>query len=121
MMGIASDTYAEITRNMYDDWLNRFYPKQVELLQKSQSGQLLNEQLARVDSNANDAGASAKLSEANKMARYGLTPEGDVHRNAKLSLAKVAAKNGLRDHERDRSMQTLAGAGYAVKQNASVE
>ena len=44
-MGIAADTYADLTRKMYEDWENRFYPKQKELLEKASSGQLATEQL----------------------------------------------------------------------------
>ena len=39
-MGIAADTYANLTRQMYDDWEQRFYPKQKELLEKASTGQL---------------------------------------------------------------------------------
>ncbi|MEI8611584.1 hypothetical protein P4S70_23055 [Enterovibrio sp. Hal110] len=117
-MGIAADTYATISREMFDDWQRRFYPKQKELMEKSQSGELLNEQLGRVDANAASSMRAASLGEANSLARYGVTGEKDNNRQAQLSLATVSAKNGLRDHERDRSMKTLSGAGLGVKNYA---
>lgn len=118
-MGVAADTYAKLTREMFEDWQKRFYPKQKELLEKSQSGELLKEQLGRVDANAGSAMKAASLSEANNLARYGVASGGDDNQQAKLSLATVAAKNGLRDHERDRSMMTLSGAGMGVKSYAN--
>ncbi|WP_407330545.1 hypothetical protein [Enterovibrio sp. 27052020O] len=117
-MGIAADTYAQISREMFDDWQNRFYPKQKELMEKSQSGELLNEQLGRVDENAASSMKAASLGEANKMARYGVDSGTDENQNAKLALSTAAAKNGLRDHERDRSMKVLSGAGLGIKDYA---
>lgn len=118
-MGVASDTYASITRQQYDDWYERFYPKQQELLQKTQDGSLLNEQLARADENAASSLADAQESESNKMGRYGLSSEVDSSQKAKLALSNAATKNSLRDYEKDRSMSVLSGAGYALKDASS--
>ena len=46
-MGYAADTYAKITREQYQDWKTRFYPKQQELMELANNGQLLREQLGR--------------------------------------------------------------------------
>jgi hypothetical protein len=118
-MGIAADTYADITRQQYDDWYSRFYPKQQELLEKTQSGALLNEQLARVDSNASSSLSAAQQGESNKMARYGVTASQDSGQSAKLALSNAATKNNLRDYEQDRSMSVLSGAGYSLKSAAT--
>ncbi|PWI34831.1 hypothetical protein DI392_00685 [Vibrio albus] len=118
-MGVAADTYAQLTRDMYDDWYQRFYPKQKELLEKTQTGELLNEQLARANDNAEGSLADAQEAESNKMARYGLSSEVDSGQKAKLALSNAATKNSLRDYEKDRSMAVLSGAGYALKDAAS--
>ncbi|SIO96090.1 hypothetical protein [Vibrio spartinae] len=118
-MGIASDTYAGIVRQQYDDWYNRFYPKQKELLRNTQSGVLLNEQLSRVDDNAASSLAAAQQGEANKMARYGLSSTPDASQYTKSALASVSAKNSLRDYERERSMNALSGAAYGLKSQAT--
>ncbi|KUI98936.1 hypothetical protein [Vibrio sp. MEBiC08052] len=118
-MGIASDTYAGIVRQQYDDWYNRFYPKQQELLRNTQSGVLLNEQLGRVDENVASSLAAAQQGEANKMARYGLSSTPDASQHVKSALASVSAKNSLRDYEKERSMNVLSGAAYGLKSQAT--
>uniref|UniRef100_A0AB36K698 Uncharacterized protein n=1 Tax=Salinivibrio kushneri TaxID=1908198 RepID=A0AB36K698_9GAMM len=114
-MGIAADRYARITRQQYDDWYQRFYPVQKRLMEQSQSGVLLGEQLGRVDENADSAAEAAEAGQANRMARYGVTAEEDPNQNAKLALSKASAKNGLRTYERDRSMKTLSGSSMGLR------
>ena len=112
-MGVASDTYARLNREQYDDWLNRYYPKQKQLLEDTQSGTFLNEQLNRVDENFTSAQNASQVGLNNQMARYGVTTEKDSSANASLALANVTAKNSLRDYEKDRSMSTLSGSSSA--------
>lgn len=114
-MGIAADRYARITRQQYDDWYRRFYPEQKKLMEQSQSGALLGEQLGRVDQNVDSAAQAAEVGQANRMARYGVTAEEDPSQDAKLALSKVSAKNGLRTYERDRSMKTLSGSSMGLR------
>ncbi|MBL0487397.1 hypothetical protein JD511_20835, partial [Aeromonas caviae] len=71
-MGYAADTYAKITREQYQDWKTRFYPKQQELMELATNGQLLREQLGRVDENNANALRSAQQATANRNARMGL-------------------------------------------------
>lgn len=91
-MGVASDTYANIIRQQYDDWYSRFYPKQQELLQKTQSGELLNEQLDRADENSASSLAAAQQGESNKMARYGLSSVQDSGQKAKAHFQPFQPK-----------------------------
>lgn len=114
-MGIAADRYARITRQQYDDWYQRFYPVQKRLMEQSQSGELLGEQLGRVDENVDSAAQAAEAGQTNRMARYGVTAEEDPSQDAKLALSKVSAKNGLRTYERDRSMKMLSGASMGLR------
>ncbi|KKA43423.1 hypothetical protein [Salinivibrio sp. KP-1] len=114
-MGIAADRYARITRQQYDDWYRRFYPEQKKLMEQSQSGELLSEQLGRVDENVDSAAQAAEAGQTNRMARYGVTAEEDPNQDAKLALSKVSAKNGLRTYERDRSMKTLSGSSMGLR------
>ncbi|MPX91444.1 hypothetical protein [Salinivibrio sp. VYel1] len=114
-MGIAADRYASITRQQYDDWYRRFYPEQKKLMEQSQSGELLSEQLGRVDENVDSAAQAAEAGQTNRMARYGVTAEEDPNQDAKLALSKVSAKNGLRTYERDRSMKTLSGSSMGLR------
>ena len=52
-MGYAADTYAKITREQYQDWKTRFYPKQQELMELATNGQLLRKQLKQINKNNN--------------------------------------------------------------------
>ena len=67
-MGIASDTYAKIIREQYDDWKNRFYPEQQELMNQATSGELMNAQLGRVGENTETAINNAKVGQDNLVA-----------------------------------------------------
>ena len=71
-MGYASDKYANIARQQYTDWKTRFYPKQQELMELATNGQLLREQLGRVDENNANALRSAQQATANRNARMGV-------------------------------------------------
>ncbi|MGL5264673.1 MAG: hypothetical protein ACRC9E_00295, partial [Plesiomonas shigelloides] len=73
-MGWASDTYARLTREQYQDWLTRFYPKQKELMQLATNGQLLTQQLGRVEQNNANSLRAAQQATANRNARMGVAP-----------------------------------------------
>ncbi len=107
----ASNNYANITNAMYEDWLERFYPQQKELLEQTQNGELLTQQLGRVDENFASAQKSASLANVNQMARFGVQSQADQNEQAQMSLAKVTTKNSLRENEKDRAMSVLSGGG----------
>lgn len=119
-MGIAADTYAKITREMYDDWYERFYPKQKELLEKASNGVLAKEQLARVDENLDSSMRAATQSTANQMARYGVKPKDDSSLEARQALSAAGAKNAVREHEKQRSMSILSGANMGLRDQMNV-
>lgn len=107
----AATNYANVTRAQYDDWLERFYPRQKELMESTQTGALLKEQLARVDDNFASANQSAQIASNNQMARYGLAASEDSTSQAKSSLANVVSKNSLRENEKERALSVLSGSG----------
>ncbi|MEK0268301.1 hypothetical protein WM008_01265 [Vibrio vulnificus] len=109
--GSAASNYANITNAMYEDWLQRFYPQQKELLEQTQNGELLTQQLGRVDENFASAQKSASLANVNQMARFGVQSQADHNEQAQMSLAKVTTKNSLRENEKDRAMSVLSGGG----------
>ena len=117
-MGIASDTYAKIVREQYDDWKTRFYPKLQELQGLATSGELMNNQLGRVGDNTANALANAQTAQNNQMARMGVATATDANDNSlglKTALATAGAKNGIRSAEQDRQLQILSGAGGGLK------
>ncbi|EOW9282280.1 hypothetical protein [Vibrio cholerae] len=107
--GSAANNYANITHAMYQDWLERFYPQQKQLLEQTQNGELLTQQLGRVGANFSSAQQSARLANVNQMARFGIGVDTNSNDDAKLSLAQVTAKNSLRENEQERAMNVLSG------------
>ena len=112
-MGYAADTYAKITREQYQDWKARFYPKQQELMELATNGQLLREQLGRVDENNANALRSAQQATANRNARMGVATTTNANDNSSslnTSLAVAAAENGTRRAAEERNLSILAGS-----------
>ncbi|PSW63740.1 hypothetical protein C0W54_03805 [Photobacterium kishitanii] len=119
-MGIAADTYADLTRKMYEDWEQRFYPKQKELLEKASTGQLASEQLSRVDENLRGSLRASTQSNANRMARFGVTADQNTSGDARQALGIAGTKNAVRKHAEERSMSILSGANMGLRQKMNV-
>jgi len=118
-MGWASDKFADITRKQYDDWLTRFYPKQKELMEQATSGQLLRDQLGRVEQNNTNALVSAQQATANRNGRMGVaasTNPQDNSQGLRMALMTAGTENGLREQEKERQMGILTGAGAGLRE-----
>lgn len=117
-MGYAADTYARITREQYQDWKNRFYPKQKELMDLATNGQLLKDQLGRVDANSANSLQAAQQETANRNARMGVSANpaaNDNSQSLRMSLMTAGTENGLREQEQARQMGILTGADAGVR------
>lgn len=113
-MGYASDTFANLTRQQYADWQQRFQPQQEKLMSLATDNSLLNAQLDRTAGNAANAVSSAQDSYHSQMSRMGIsTPlnTNDNSNNLNTSLAVAAAKNGTRTAAEERQLSILAGSG----------
>lgn len=118
-MGYAADTYARITREQFADWQARFYPKQKELMGLATNGQLLRDQLGRVDQNNQLSLAAAQTATANRNARMGVaTPSNPQNNTAGLRMALMTAgtENGLREQEQARQLGILTGADAGLRE-----
>lgn len=116
-MGYAADTYAKITRDQYQDWKTRFYPKQKELMELATNGQLLREQLGRVDENNANALRSAQQATANRNARMGVSSNAnDNSQGLRAALMTAGTENGLREQEQARQMGILTGANAGLRE-----
>ncbi|WP_279501700.1 hypothetical protein [Aeromonas veronii] len=118
-MGYAADTFARITRESYQDWKTRFYPKQKELMELATNGQLLSDQLGRVDENNANALRSAQQATANRNARMGVaSPQnpGDNSQGLRMALMTAGTENGLREQEQARQMGILTGADAGLRE-----
>ena len=116
-MGYAADTFAQITRESYQDWKNRFYPKQKELMELATNGQLLQGQLGRVDENNANALRSAQQATANRNARMGVSNNAnDNSQGLRAALMTAGTENGLREQEQARQMGILTGADAGLRE-----
>ena len=118
-MGYVADTYAKITREQYQDWKTRFYPKQQELMGLATNGQLLRDQLGRVDQNNQHSLAAAKQATDNRMARMGVATSQNANDNSqglRMSLMTAGTENGLREQEQSRQMGILTGADAGLRE-----
>ena len=116
-MGYAADTYAKITREQYQDWKTRFYPKQQERMELATNGQLLREQLGRVDENNANALRSARQATANRSARMGVSSNAnDNSQGLRAALMTAGTENGLREQEQARQMGILTGADAGLRE-----
>lgn len=116
-MGYAADTFAQITRESYQDWKDRFYPKQKELMELATNGQLLQEQLGRVDENNANALRSAQQATANRNARMGVSSNtNDNSQGLRMALMTAGTENGLREQEQARQMGILTGADAGLRE-----
>ncbi|MGL5499350.1 MAG: hypothetical protein ACRDCQ_20650 [Aeromonas sobria] len=117
MMGYAADTFARITRESYQDWKTRFYPKQKELMELATNGKLLQEQLGRVDENNANALRSAQQATANRNARMGVSSNAsDNSQGLRAALMTAGTENGLREQEQARQMGILTGADAGLRE-----
>ena len=116
-MGYAADLFAQVTRESYQDWKNRFYPKQKELMKLATNGQLLQEQLGRVDENNANALRSAQQATANRNARMGVSSNtNDNSQGLRAALMTAGTENGLREQEQARQMGILTGADAGLRE-----
>ena len=116
-MGYAADTFAQITRESYQDWKDRFYPKQKELMELATNDQLLLEQLGRVDENNANALRSAQQATANRNARMGVSSNtNDNSQGLRAALMTAGTENGLREQEQARQMGILTGADAGLRE-----
>ncbi|HFW4798342.1 TPA: hypothetical protein ACIBS5_003785 [Salmonella enterica subsp. diarizonae serovar 60-67:z35:-] len=119
----ASDTYAQLVRDQYNDWLNRYYPEQKKLMDLGTNDQLMNAQLGRTDGIAAQSLRSAQLGMNNQMARYGTVRAQDPQDNTlglRSALAIAGAKNGIREAQQDRQMNILTGGAAPVRQQLNI-
>ncbi|TNI85218.1 hypothetical protein [Aeromonas sobria] len=116
-MGYAADKFAQITRDSYQDWETRFYPKQKELMELATNGKLLQDQLGRVDENNANALRSAQQATTNRNARMGVSSNtNDNSQGLRSALMTAGTENGLREQEQARQMGILTGADAGLRE-----
>ena len=111
----ASRTRAWISRDQWNDYKNRFAPREDELLDKVTGAELLDERLSAISVNNKRAYESATLGAEMRRDRYGLNPSAmqrsaidrNLHTNSVLT--EIDSKNKTRQHIDDRNINVLGG------------
>ncbi|EAP0829398.1 hypothetical protein RS536_002967 [Salmonella enterica] len=119
----AADTYSDLVREQYNDWLARYFPRQEQLMNLGTNNQLMNAQLARTDSTATQSLRAAQIGQNNLMARYGTArPQNpqDNTQGLRMALAVAGAKNGVREAEQTRQLNILTGGAAPVRQQLNI-
>ena len=114
----ASKTYANIVRGEYGDYLNRFRPYEMRMMELSRSNELLDQQLSRITTTINHSFNNQNMSDtAIRMQRYGIhqsqqqkqshARQSDM--NKAMSIAH--ARNNTRMAASDRQFGLMTGSG----------
>lgn len=118
----AQDTLSDLYEAEFQDYLNRFFPVEKDLIAQMTTGfgELQQEEINRAQSAVAKQYANVRGQEGRRQAGYGvsLRPEtqGDYQRSETSSL--VAARNFARMRSEERRMQILSGGGGAMTQKA---
>tara|TARA_B110000858_G_scaffold95472_1_gene109988 strand:- start:745 stop:1224 length:480 start_codon:yes stop_codon:yes gene_type:complete len=119
----AQDTLADLYENEFQDYLNRFFPVEQDLIQQMTTGfeGLQQEEIGRAQSAVAKQYANTKGQAGRRQAGYGLGErqgfEQDYQRSETSAL--VAARNFARSRSNERRMQILSGGtGSALTQRS---
>jgi hypothetical protein len=111
----AQDMMADLYESEFQDYLNRFFPVEQDLIAQMTTGfeQLQQEEIGRAQSAVARQYANTRGQETRRRAGFGLTrgltPEADYQRSETSSL--VAARNFARMRSEERRMQIMSGGG----------
>jgi len=120
----AQDMMADLYESEFQDYLNRFFPVEKDLIAQMTTGfeGLQQEEINRAQSAVAKQYANVRGQETRRQAGYGLNlrPEsqGDFQRSETSAL--VAAKNFARMRSEERRMQILSGGGLGAMSQKSV-
>lgn len=115
---------ADLTRDQWNDFKNRFLPVQKELFSLATSDQLLTEQLGRNAVNVDRSFASAEQNESMRLGRYGLSAENSQQNgnntNLLKSLTTASVNNETRGAVDELQNKIITGQGGAPKSLADI-
>ncbi|MBO9492214.1 hypothetical protein J7384_17770 [Endozoicomonas sp. G2_1] len=117
--GYASRLNAQIRRDQWQDYQQRFMPIHGELFDATLGRDLVDQQIGRVDDNVEQSFDVAEASVNNRRQRMGLS-DLTVDHSADKALAKVHAKNNIRQASQQRKINAITGASNAVATNTGI-
>lgn len=118
------DTMADLTRDQWNDFKNRFLPVQKDLFSLATSDKLLTEQLGRNQVNIDNSFANSEQSESMRLGRYGLDAENSQQNtnntNLLKSLTTASVNNETRSAVDDLQNKIITGQSGAPKSLADI-
>ena len=118
----AQDTLADLYESEFQDYLNRFFPYEKDLIEQMTTGfeGLQQEEIGRAQSAVAKQYANTRGQEQRRQAGYGINQgqsgQEDYQRSETSSL--VAARNFARMRSEERRMQVLSGGTGAMGQKS---
>ncbi len=119
----AEYTYRDLARAQWEDYKNRFLPRQEELMNAVTSTQMLDEQLGRISATSKVTGDAARQTAEMMRGRYGMQ-QTDAQRQAfdagsaiSGALGQANAQNMARQAAYDRYQSSMTGAGIRPLEN----
>lgn len=119
----AQDTLSDLYESEFQDYLNRFFPVEQDLIAQMTTGfeQLQQEEIGRAQSAVARQYANTRGQETRRQAGFGITqridPQGGYERSETSAL--VAARNFAKMRSEERRMQVLSGGlGSAIGQKS---
>lgn len=106
----ASKINAQLARRDWEDYRKRFMPIHGQFKDLVMGDQLVNEQLARVPGNVQNAFATSKQNADMRMQRMGLAEADTGRSDLAMATATAGAENNVRQHSKERAMAAIAGA-----------
>ncbi len=125
---VVNNEYAEITREMYDDYVSRYRPIEEQAVAENLDGSLIDDRLDEVRSNSNAAWAASRGATSRRLSDYGVTLDADQAATRERlgrqdqSASRSSALNEARRREEDRQIQvgnSLMQHGRGVQQVAT--
>lgn len=118
----AQDTLSDLYEAEFQDYLNRFFPVEKDLIAQMTTGfgELQQEEIGRAQSAVAKQYANVRGQEGRRQAGYGvsLRPETNSDYQKSETSSLVAARNFARMRSEERRMQILSGGGGAMTQKA---
>jgi len=118
------DTMAQLTRDQWSDFKDRYLPVQNDLLALANSDQLLTEQLGRNSQNIDNSFSLADKNESMRMGRYGLSPDDSAQNSTNTGLLKslttASVNNETREAVDDLQTKIVTGQGGSPRSLADI-
>ncbi|MEC4091577.1 hypothetical protein [Pseudoalteromonas rubra] len=112
----ASKVFGDITRADWADYQQTFMPIHNQFKDAVMGDQLTQEQLSRIPININRQYSLAEAEAKANLSRMGVTDSTPQRTDLSKALSRVHAENQTRQHGKQRSLASIAGANISPQQ-----